>query len=434
MVKRPRILILGDHAWRDIPGLASVRVELERILPDANVQIVDIHLFFDAVKLFHPHLVVMNHLHDRERNHIVDTVRRRGGLCVVLPTEGRPSSADSLRWAAEDFNADLCDLYLSWSETFAGYLPESVNRVVTGCPRFDFYHPPLRSLVRTKREMKSAYLLDERPIVTVASSFPSAKFARAGVEYAVSDWKKLGRTRFGLENPVGYIRREARAFDRFQAMILSLARERDYQIVVKPHPAENVEDWRLFCDSIGAHVMLTNYIWNLLAMSDLHVARLDCLTVPEAWIMGVPTLAVQVGENPYSGPGLESGDYTSTAYDVSTFLASVDLGLVSDLVAEDKGEYIAKWLGPMPDSSQRVAIAIARLLEERSPVTWKEPTHTDEAILFALLQEHSRQHARPRADAIGQFAKTVRWDAVQDWYFAVRRARENEHAKEIENP
>src|SRR3990167_619513 len=302
-----RVLILADHALRDTPGLASIRVELEKLIPDIDCRIIDIHLFNQFVNgvnekadgSFHPHVVVVNHLHDQARNNIVDTVRRRGGLCVVLPSEGRPSSSGQIEWASKKFKHSLCDLYCSWTAEFDKYLPETVDSAVTGSQRFDFYFGLLKQLTKTKEELCSIYGLDpSKPIVTVASSFPNAKFAKANSDFLESDWKKLGVSEIeGRENPVAVAREELVRFNKFQAWLLVLARERpQYQIIVKPHPAEDAKDWQQFCDGIGAKVMLTDYIYSLLAMSDVHVSRTECLTLPEAWIAEVPTVSCYFDE------------------------------------------------------------------------------------------------------------------------------------------
>lgn len=420
-----RILILADHAWRDIPGHSAVAVALESVLPDSDVRVVDIHLFAQAVELFKPHVLVINHLHDPERNKIVDTVRRRGGLCVVLPTEGRPSSAIALTWATTMFDIRLCDLYLAWSDTFSSLMPESINRAVVGCPRFDFYFHPLSQLVKSRSMVRSMLQLDEnRPVVTVASSFPTAKFKRSGAEFAIADWKKLGLPESVYNETL--ITLESKAFDDFQAWILHLAREMpEAQIVVKPHPAENINDWRGFCDGIGAHLMLTDYIWSLLAISDVHVARLDCTTLPEAWILGRPTVACQVGPRAYDGPGMDArGLSDETAVTADGLVVAVDETLpyragVSGAIGLQHA-YLEKWLGQMPGSVGRAANAIANLVLEKQPKTHDEPTSQQLADFHKLLVDHSNQHATPKADSIGQYAKNPRLEVIQEWRGRIR--------------
>ena len=419
-----RILLLADHAQRDTPGLASLRVQLERTLPEAvDVRICDIHLFSAMVELFHPHIVCVNHLHDTDRNRIVDKIQRRGGLCVVLPSEGRPNSDSQLEWTTQAWSPELCDLYCSWSETVASVLYPTVRRAVTGGLRFDMYFPPLNALIKSKEEVCSIYGLDpKRPIITIASSFPNAKFSEANTEFLVSDWKKLKvDTVKGREDPVAFVKEDKKRFDQFQAWLLILSRERpEYQLLVKPHPAESVADWNAFCDGIGAKLMLSDFIFNLFAVSDVHVARADCLTLPEAWIAGKRTVGTMLGEE-LTGAGLDATQgYTALARNSEAFIRAIDCDLKSGFEPELRDTYIQKWLGPMPGSAKRVAEAIGSLLEERKPVAWKEPGMIEYATLHKLLEEHSRNNAVPKADWLGQYAKTVTLEHSDWWVRAIR--------------
>lgn len=423
---RYRILVLADHNWRDTPSLAAIRVYLERLIGDVDVRIVDIHLLPAVYEIFHPHIVIANHLHDGDRNRILDTIRRRGGLVVVNSTEGRVNSDGQMEWASKKFNLELCDLYLCWSDEFARHLPQSARRVVTGNPRIDNYFPPLNRLSRSKTELCSIYGLDKsKPIITVASSFPNAKFSQKNTQFLIDDWKKLGVS--DIENrkdPVAFADGEKRAFDKFQSWLLALRREQpEWQMVIKPHPAEDVADWLQFADGIGAKLMLTDYIFNLFNMSDVHIARVDCLTLPEAWINEVPTVAVHFGET-FTGSADEAqGAQGVTFGDVAGVIASVESILTvgeSGAWYDDRKVYVEKWLGPMPGATERVAKAIAELLSEKKPVTWKEPTVEDYANLHKLLTDHSKQYAIPKPDHIGQFGKSVRLEDTDKWTNDIR--------------
>src|SRR3990167_1619151 len=155
-----RVLLLSDHRWRDLPGLVAIRVHLEKLVPEVDCRVIDIHLLSEAVELFRPHLVVVNHLHEPDRNAIFDKVQRRGGLIAVTITEGRGNNNALLEWTARSWPTRLCDLFLAWSDEFAKYLPDSVNRVITGNPRFDFHYPPLNALANSREQVCAEYGLD----------------------------------------------------------------------------------------------------------------------------------------------------------------------------------------------------------------------------------------------------------------------------------
>ena len=420
-----RIFIVADHRWRDVPGLASVEIEIERLLPESQVLIADIHLTSQVVELFKPHVIVINHLHDKARNKIVDDVRRRGGLCIVLPTEGRPNTVTQLQWATHDFDLTLCDLYCCWSEAFQeNFAAVPVESQVTGSQRFDFYDPPLNRLVRTKEQTCDLYGLDpDKSIVTVASSFPNAKFSDYGTEFMVKDWENLGIDKIrGHEDPATFAKQEKVEFLRFQSWIQAIARERDYQIVVKPHPAESTKDWMQFCESIGVKVMLTDYIFNLFAISDCHLSRFGELTALEARSEFVPIIQCFVGDKDKSLDEIEQewvgvGDVVDNIADL---LETIEECLI---FGSETGinPTVTKWLGEMPKASHRIAQAIVNLVSEKSPKTYSEPSYQERVELHQFLTKHDKQNRIPRADHIGQLGKAVTLSSINEW---VQRIRE----------
>lgn len=423
-----RVMILSDHAWRDVPACAIIKVELEKLLPDSEILIVDIHLLGIITERFHPHLVVVNHLHDPRRNKIFDSVKRRGGLIVVNEPEGRSNTWGSIKWATEDYPHELCDLYLCWGTGIAEHMPEDVKYEIVGGPRWDFYYPPYNQLIQSKEILLARYGLDAtRPIVTVASSFPQGKFAKSSTDFLLRDWKNLKRDQVkGGENPAEHAKSELEAFNRFQSWLRTLRYEfPEYQLLIKPHPAENVAMWTKFADEIGASLMPMDYVFSLLALSDCHVARAECMTIPEAWIAGKPTVQCLLGNTGNEGPGMDAAnlvDFFPPVTDVTGFLGQIETAtsMISG-TSQYQTEYLEKWLGPMPGSATRIAKSIQDLLDSKQPKTWKEPSYQDWVEIHGVLVQHSRDHAKPEADLIGQWSKHVRYEVTQDWVGRARR-------------
>lgn len=412
-----RILLLADHSFRDVPALANVQVEIEKISKH-QVLICDIHLFSQVANLFKPHLVVINHLHDKNRNRIVDEIRRRGGLCAVLPTEGRPNTLGQIEWAGKRFDTSLCDLYLSWSHEFAKHLDSNVKSVVTGCPRFDFY---ARAISRSR--IASFYGLDpDRPIATVASSFPQAKFAGYGEEFLLNDWKNLGVDKIpGRENPARVSKDDAVALAKFMSWIAACIHEYPtYQFVVKPHPAEDTSPWQEFCAKHGATLMLTDYAWNLLEMSDLHITRAGCLTAVEAWMADVESVQLLCGGDFIDGPSREAIDAGVAVADLRELLEKLVWVGKEFEMSDAQKSHIDKWIGSYTWAGEAVALEIVALLKEKNPATAFEYTLDDRIKLMQLLSEHSKNHAEPKPDHINQFGKVVTQANVNYWLEELR--------------
>ena len=165
--------------------------------------------------------------------------------------------------------------------------------------------------------------------------------------------------------------------------------------------------------------MLTDYIYSLLDMSDVHVSRTECLTLPEAWIAEVPTVTCYFDEK-LSG----SIEEAESAQGIGCAGPDIFIEMVDDCITHGNGsgifhegreEYIKKWLGKMPGSSRRIAEAIVALLKRKQLKTWKEPSLADYATLHKVLEEHSRANALPKSDWLGQYGKVVTLEQTDKW-------------------
>jgi len=417
-----RILLLGDHNFRDTPALAAIRVQIERIDPAHEVRIISFDLWQQAIDLFKPHIIVLNHLHGKRNQMASDLVRRRGGQCVVLPTEGRPNSVERIAWAANEWAHDLCDLYLGWSEEFCKNLPEKVWYSVVGGPRFDFYSLPLKSLIMSPSEVKERLGLNlSEPVVTVASSFPQAKFIESGRDFHTKDWRDLKMTTIpGHEDPILFAQKELDALHVMKNFLYYLRQKMPkIQIVLKPHPSEALRMWWEFCDENSIVMMLTDYIWNLLSVSDCHVVRADCLTTCEAWMMSVPVITVDAGNAGENGPGKEAMDMTTVPHNEVDFVSSIMVLLERGTIPRNAQEYIRKWLTIGESSAYRIAEAIVALLKDKSPQV-SPPPIDDIIALEVALKEHNTLNSVPKSDHIGQFGKAITRSSSDLWVEKIR--------------
>jgi hypothetical protein len=248
----------------------------------------------------------------------------------------------------------------------------------------------------------------------------------------VRDWKNLKRdTVAGSENPIEHAKSELEAFNRFQSWLRTLRYEfPEYQLLIKPHPAENVAMWTEFVEEIGASLMPMDYVFSLLALSDCHVARAECMTIPEAWIAGRPTVQCLLGNAENEGPGMDATKIgLPPVKTIEDFLGEIEESLDANTTSIKYGtlwhserlQYLKKWLGPMPGSATRIAKSIKDLLDSKQPKTWKEPNYQDWVEIHGVLVQHSRDHAVPSPDAIGQWSKDVRYGVTQDWVNRARR-------------
>ena len=413
-----RTLLLADHRQRDTAPLTAIQYYLEK-RPDFDVQVVSFDLHQQALELFQPHVVVVNHLHGNRNQGIADKVRRRGGLCVVLPTEGRPNTWDQVRWATQEFPPELCDLYLSWSDEFSKHLPAQIARTVTGGPKFDFYFFPLCGLLTSREELRGRVgLLPEDNVCTIAPAAPQAKFAIQGGAFHIADWKDLKVTTIpGREDPHQTALDEYAVLSKMQEWLKVLSVAWKGKIVVSPHPAESVNLWEKFCYENNIMLVLGWPIWDVLAISDIHLPRSNCLTICDAWFMNKPTIFLRLGRDK-EGPAQDAQDWSDFIHSPSQFF---NLFLErQNYMSDGRQRYLKKWLSPGYGACERIADAIAKLIEDNKPVVEFTPTLEMLCQLSKAINDHDKHVSENPIDFAGQYQKSVRQRDIEEWQIKLR--------------
>lgn len=392
-----RILLFADHKQRDLLPLSILKVYLERELGDDSFALVASYDVWEQVlKGFRPHLVTLNHFHGQRSRQISHWIHNQGGLTTGLVTEGRPNSVGQLKWATQDWDVSLCDLYLAWSKTVQSNLPRGVKSEVVGFPRLPLYRKPLADLIPDREDILTGLgLLIDKPVYTIATSFPSAKFGLRRQEFNNFDWADLSVTSIpGREDPTQWAKDELIYWERFKKWIAKQVMEYDdVQWVLKPHPAEDLSLIRPSCEMFGIQLMLNAPINHLLKISNRHYARVGCTTVCEAWLSDIPTLTLGDEHSLEEGAGKEA-EYCHTK--------------------EKVDEYLEKWFTvSIPDPLKVASQAMVKLLHEKNP-TVRTPTIGEWQACYHSLAQHDKVHKWPKEDSNGQFGKSVTLSHVRE--------------------
>jgi surface carbohydrate biosynthesis protein len=167
---------------------------------------------------------------------------------------------------------------------------------VTGNPRIDLLRPELRTYFEPEvariRERLGRFVLLNTNFSKVNAYFPRMNLlvppARPG------DVPELGAAGIGLprEFAEGLADHKGAIFDHFREMIPAVHEALpDHQIVVRPHPSENREPWRLVAKGLErVHVIHEGNVIPWLAASRALIHN-GCTTGIEAFIMQKPALA-----------------------------------------------------------------------------------------------------------------------------------------------
>ena len=440
-----RILLLADHKWRDLPGLVYLKLLLERH-HECAVRIASFHAAEEETLLFRPHLVVFNNMFGSAHVTRSKRFREMGIATAVLPTEGwAPYDEVAMYFAGKFTDLSSVALHFVWSERVRrrmvelGTLPRE-RVVVSGVPRFDFYRPPLCDLFQSKAHFCREYELPaERPIVSLATNFSTAKFSQANQSFLEADWKNLGFSELSRAgDPQGWARMEWQSREIMLGVMKEVIhRFPELSFVIKPHPAEDVEIYHAFIRGLGGtNVRLVGgkYIWDLLNATDLHLSR-GCTTGIEAWFLNKATVEIHFDpEDPWFFEEIAAGSDVAT--DAASLGAAIRRHIGGSVVTAEqhtaRQAYIEQHFSRLDGRrSAACASALAACLETNNgepKVTWSR------ADLKRLLARGVRQLLKIQpdravrdwrrwyaaTDAIGQWDKTHRPADIRSWENRIR--------------
>jgi surface carbohydrate biosynthesis protein len=381
-VKRPRVLLLAIHKLRDLPGMALLKVLLDEKY-GCDTLVGNLGTTELLVTTFRPHLVVLPWLWLARDVEYAKRLKRMGIGVAVLHAEGY-AHWDPLRLQiAGKFN-DLSpvDLHFSWNEEIADLMREhrtvpDERIFVAGVPRFDFYRPPLQRLLMPKKEFCAKYGLREtRPVVTWATNFGFVKY----VGHPDASWIAAKYSDAAVVKdlpPFGTFERAVAVEDASRRIITDAlteiaSRRPDVNFVIKVHPGEGERWYRQHprlarLDNIA--IIGGEYIWDVLNSSDIHLHR-SCTTGPEAWMMGKPTIDVQLNpeEAWFSEDEAEGTDVARSAKElgdqVEHYLAG---GAIPAAQLEGRARLVKRWFHAVDgESAARHAKVISEFLAARA--------------------------------------------------------------------
>jgi surface carbohydrate biosynthesis protein len=451
-----RVVLLADHKWRDLPGLATIKVWLEERFRIQTI-IASVGSWRSALVTFQPHLIALTHMSGVRNQLIARRAKEMGAAIAVIPTEGRPNTKELMEWATGRFSdVSQVDLWFVWSATMKDFMVESevLSRdriVVGGVPRFDFYVPPLRSLLMSREQFVEEYgLMPGKPVVSWATNFTLSRFAKRDQDLLLIGFKDLAMDRLDtFQNPQEVAKHDFAAQQKtLLAMHLAAGEFPDVNFVIKPHPAEDVAVYVNFitkCRSqsiTNISLVTERYIWDVLNAADVHIHRL-CTTGIEAWFLGLNTINFHVNE--YGGWSLNEEEPAAQA------VAGEDVVLDQDRLMErlrhylsggrlprEKKEarerYIRSWLYRVDgESSKRHAQAICEFLQVRCTLP---PISLSQIGIYGLskmlarrslglpfdatLRLWQRKKAGITVDRIGQRDRIVEQSDVVIWSNRVR--------------
>ncbi len=290
MSDRPRVAFVVDHPQRDLAGLVLTALELCR--HGITCHLVPLNLQERELAALGPDFVVLNYLR-RGNEGPVRALQPAGVRFGALDTEGGVwadcNAYSELLWDDQTLRQQVVQACM-WGPKMAEHLVERgmldrVQMTVTGCPRFDFYHPAWRSVLAEDDE-----LLEPQILINTNFSGTNPRF----VNRAENHRQYVEGYKWSRERVDEYFLAEERGI----AGIIQLARDlaRDFpqaRIVVRPHPFERIERYSESLEDVpNITVDNTPTVQREIFRSAAVIQR-SCSTAIEAGLAGVPALSPQ---------------------------------------------------------------------------------------------------------------------------------------------
>lgn len=282
------ILFLVDHKYRDLKALSLIGFFLKK--KNWQVFFLPLDVKDEKIDKINPNIVVLP-------KPTFDTLRvirwsKLNRKIVIIESEGNPQD---LKYKARILIP--IDYYIFWNKL----IKDRYNKLLTcrniyseviGFYRSDFLHNSLKSLNRSKAEvLASIGLNNNNKIVTIATSSQDSHFSKKRLKE-----KKKKRNR-NLSETASYDLIVTNMLT-LRNLCVDFIKEFSFKnpginIVIKPHPHENVVFWHELIEKISlpnVKIFLGNSINELLNISDFHIAYNVCTTTAEASISGLATM------------------------------------------------------------------------------------------------------------------------------------------------
>lgn len=284
------ILFLVDHKYRDLASLSLIGYYLKK--RRWNIFFLPLDATDDQIEKINPNIITLpKPTYDLLR---VLKWKKNNIKIVIIESEGNPQD---LKYKARILIP--IDFYIFWNESIREryknlFKDRNIQNSVLGFYRSDFLHESLSGIYESKKKiLESIGLNNNNKTITIATSSQDSHFSEIRKQQ-----KKKKRNRSLSET--------ARYEDIVKNMIIlrdlttSFVKEfahkyTDINIVIKPHPHENVIFWDEFVSKLSVpnvKLFVGKTINELLIISNFHISYNVCTTTSEAAVSGLPTMEI----------------------------------------------------------------------------------------------------------------------------------------------
>ena len=376
--EQKRVVLLVDDKNRDLMVAALIAYHLKRRNIECFLE--PLEAYRGSLAAHRPHLMIFNHI---TASHLVEYSKRLGGMGVltaVLLNEGLCYDEEERNYnAGKHHKGAHIDYFFCWNQPMREAMErhrfgESTHIEVVGPARYDYYCEPWARVFGGYRWPGRG-----RPKVLVCSNFGVAKFHDAPRSEAQRLFAAWTDRIPAYRDWWGIVEANYRAQQRFLFFLDAIVRARKFDVVLRPHPREDLDVYRKFIASLPdelrgeVHMDATSNITGLILACDLQVGCENCNTTLESWIAGRPTVELVFERHPvfYSPAVAALAPNCERPQDI--------VGMIERELADARQEkyqagrraHLAKWCAnPRGKATERVADVIAGRLARQPEPHW----------------------------------------------------------------
>ena len=285
-----RILFLVDHKHRDLPSLSLMAYFLKNM--DIEAKLAPLGSYDEIINSFDPDFIVApKPNHDFEK---MMSWKLQGKKIIIIDSEGNHQD--------KNFTYKIRvkpDVYLFWNDVTKNKylnLMEDYNTEIKtlGFYRSDFLYKTMQGFFTSREEILENLLLEKgQKTITIATASQDTHLSD---ERKRMKSKRRKRSIADTADYLDLVDNDLEIRLVIEDLIKKISqRYPDLNVVVKPHPNENVVYWNDFIQKIGnknLKLLVGTSINQMLGISDLHIAKNACTTTSEARLYGVNSIEI----------------------------------------------------------------------------------------------------------------------------------------------
>ena len=276
-----KVLFLVDHKHRDFPAHCLIGYYLKNMGHIVYIR----RLHEQDVGLIQPDLLIENKL-GRNPDYLkrINNWKKQKIKLVLIENEGINQFSNSKRKVS--FKPDYA---FFWNKNHGHIIKEEFSHEVIGSPRTDFLLKKFRPIFKSRDEItKNLNLNPNIKTITIAMHNSYEDLPKNKLKQMAKTRSFIYEEKFTFLDLVEH-QKEARIG--LLNFINDIIKTKNLNIVVKPHPNDDISFWKDYeKKNSQVKLMIGAPINDLFCISDLHIGKSGCSTIPESYIYGLPNI------------------------------------------------------------------------------------------------------------------------------------------------